>query len=132
MIEENNPNGGSPTENEVVGDTSPAETELHAVEVPFALPEKTMKFIPCADFIQLDVPVTKDEGGIIVPGVAKSASLITAKVLAKGPRCEQVKEGDIVLMMASGIMGGAAGSIIDGRRVYFTQEKYLLSVVDAS
>lgn len=114
MIDHPNPEGGS---------------ELHAVEIPFEAPAAPMKFLPIADFLQLDVPKARNEGGIIIPGMPAGAALITADVIAHGPDCKMAKTGNTVLMVANGIMGGSQGAMIDGRRCFFTQEKYLLAVV---
>lgn len=91
-----------------------------------------LRLRPNANNVWLDYrpPGETKEGGIIVPGSARKLDFVTARVLAKGPDCRMVKEGDKILVAAKGIVNGEQGILIEGRRVYVTQEQIIVAVID--
>lgn len=59
-------------------------------------------FTPLRDWVVFDIPVlNKTASGIIVPDTAKIPMHNIVKVLAVGPQCEMVKEGQTVLVHPS-------------------------------
>lgn len=110
----------------------PASTETHKSIIPlpgFDGPKPAMKYRPCRDIIQLDWEPMSSIGGIIIPEKAQQGmklSFYSIPVLAAGPDCKVVKEGDNVLLPSEAILKVQ----YDGRVVYFCNEMKVLAVIE--
>ncbi len=101
------------------------------IEIPFpgGLVKKPVKYRCTRDIIQLDWEPQSSIGGIIIPEKSQQAmklSFYTIPVLAAGPDCKVVKEGDNVLLPSEAILRVA----YEGRVVYFCNEMKVLAVVE--
>lgn len=85
-------------------------------------------FTPMGDFVAVETYIfSKTEKGLILPsGVEDPFRCCTSRVVAVGPECKQVKEGDIVLSTP----GTEAFFISHGEsgRVVMCREKQLIGV----
>lgn len=86
---------------------------------------------PYGDFIQLDYQKPTMAGGLHLPSSAKTPELITVTVLAAGPDVKMAKPGTKVIILTQAFMGGANGSTLEGKKVYFTKESHIVGVLDA-
>lgn len=119
-------------------DTNESQVGNDALEGKTGYPEftgeviefaKKQTFTPNADYILLDYEPAKMAGSIVLPNVAKGLQWVTAKVVKVGPLVKFIKEGDGVVLAVPGIVEQNKGVIVNGERVFFTQEKNILAVV---
>lgn len=112
--------------------SSPSEVS-GGVEIPFdasSLGSGTpLQFQPYGDFIHLDYQKPTMAGMIHLPDQAKAPELIIVPIIAAGPDCKQAKAGGKVLLMAKAMMGGEQGAILSGKRIYWTQEKFVVAIL---
>lgn len=104
------------------------------VEIPFEAPASLAPLPvirPYGDFIQLDYQKPTMAGGLHLPSSAKTPELITVAVLAAGPDVKMAKPGTKVIILTQAFMGGANGSTIDGRKIYFSKESHIVGIIDA-
>ena len=130
MIDQNNPEGGPPAENEIEGDTHTPETDLHTQQIPFPTPKRlTIRPNGVNVLLFLDEePDTKE--GIIIPKNAKRLDFVTATVLARGPDCKFLKDGDRIIVALKALINGESGMVVGGAKLYFTQENLVIAVID--
>ncbi len=72
-------------------------------------------------WVRVELP-TPDR--IVLPGNAKLPPFLEAEVLAVGPKCSQVKKGDVVLLNANTIMPVK----VDGEEFTFTLEDRVVAI----
>lgn len=129
MIEEKSSTPPSnPDEAPIVGDTSPAETELHAQEIAFPGIKPAVSYKPYGQIIQLDWEPQKMSGLIHLPDKAPQAlklSFHKIRVIAAGHECKLVKDEDFVLLPAEAIMPAKW----DGNVAYFSSENKILAII---
>lgn len=109
------------------GGEAPSASQLH--EITFEIP-KALKFTPCGNNILLGYKKPEKAGTIHLPTQAKQLDTIICDVLAVGPECKFVKVGQRVLILTKALVGGPEGLTVEGRKVFFTQEQVLISVVE--
>jgi co-chaperonin GroES (HSP10) len=105
-----------------------APNEGSATEIPFTLKpggKQPPKCQPYGHILQLDWTPEKMIGGIHLPENMKKMPFYSVKVIAVGPECKLVKEGDNVLLPAQMIQEATW----DGNRAFFTGENQILCVV---
>lgn len=123
----------------MIEDQEPVSDMGHVTEIPFELPknEDAQEIKKVADIVKpngTNILLRRDQaeqtqGGIILPQKMKSLEFITATVLAKGPDCKFVKEGDRVLVASKALINGEVGIMVEGVRLYFTQEPLIVAVL---
>jgi len=89
------------------------------------IPKKT--FTPLGEYVSLHVhKVDQTKGGVVLPqGVGDPSNSPTATVIAVGPDCKWVKEGDVVVCH----MDTAARNVIhQGHKVVVCKESQLIGV----
>jgi co-chaperonin GroES (HSP10) len=81
---------------------------------------------PVADsiWVHVDLQDALKPDRIVLPNNAKLPPFLEAEVLAVGPKCTQVKAGDVVLLNAATIMPIK----IDGEELTFTLESRVVAI----
>src|SRR5580692_2628016 len=89
---------------------------------------QTKTYRPIDSTIWLDCDPDEILGGskLVLPHNTKLPPFVHATVLAAGPGCKQVKDGDVVLVNSSTITPMKVGS---GPQVYFTKEAQVVAIV---
>jgi hypothetical protein len=128
MIEENQ---NTPEQEPAVeGDTHQPETEMHATEIAFPTPKRlTIRPNGVNVLLFLDEAPTT-QGGIHLPQKMKSLDFITATVLAKGPDCKFVKDGDRIIVALKALINQEGGILVGGAKLFFTQENLVIAVIE--
>ena len=85
-------------------------------------------YTPVASSVWLDVSLedTYAPGKIVLPGSTQLPPFLEANVLAVGPKCEQIKKGDRVLLNSNAVMKVKVGS---EDVQYFTLEDRVVAVL---
>src|SRR5688572_25468233 len=109
------------------------EGSAHVQEIPFPAGiisgAATPKYIPCGNNLLLDYQKPANVGGIIMPQKAKQLETIVTRVTAIGPDVkDKTLVGKRVVILAKALIGGEEGLMVDGRRVYLSQEQVLIAV----
>lgn len=117
MIDENRNEGG--------GD----EEASHTQQIPFPVMTK-VKIRPNGNNVLIAWRKESMAGELHLPAKMTSLKFISAKVLATGPECKMVKEGDVVVVALKGLVNGEDGVVVDGNRLFFTQEPVIIAVVE--
>jgi len=86
-------------------------------------------YTPVASSVWLDVNLedTYAPGKIVLPGSTQLPPFLEANVLAVGPKCEQIRKGDRVLLNSNAVMKVKVGS---EEIQYFTLEDRVVAVLD--
>jgi co-chaperonin GroES (HSP10) len=92
-------------------------------------PEARKTFTPLGRKVAIYVyRVDKTEAGVLIPEVAQdTVRTLKAKVIACGPECKQVKEGDIVLVNEGTNMSSVNHC---GHNLKLLMEEWIQGVVD--
>ena len=101
-----------------------------AQQIPF--PGVAPKYLPAGNNLLLDYQKPTMAGSIILPHQAKELDTIVATVLAKGPKCEHIQVGQRVCILTKALIGGVNGLMVEGRRIYLTQEQTVITVVESN
>lgn len=88
------------------------------------------KYIPVSNHILLHYEKPTKAGLIQLPGQMKPLDTIVCPVLAVGPDCEQIKAGQRVLILTRALVGGPDGLLVEGQRIFITQEHVIISIVE--
>ena len=86
----------------------------------------TKKYEPVGDsiWVHVDLEDVLKPDRIVLPGNAKMPPFLEAEVLAVGPKCTQVREGDTVLLNAATILTIK----VDGSEFTFTTETRVVAI----
>jgi len=87
---------------------------------------KTKSYAPVGDTIWVEVDLDAVADGIVMPGTMKLPPFVHANVLAVGPKCVQVKAGDVVLVNSSTVTRMKVGQEPEA---LFTKEPQVVAVV---
>lgn len=88
------------------------------------LVNKTYEPVGDSIWIQVDIEDALKPDRIVLPGNAKLPPFFEAEVIAVGPKCVQVKKGDVVLLNAVTIMAIK----VDGEDLTFTKEDRVVAI----
>lgn len=90
-----------------------------------------LNFQPNGLNILTDYAKPEMAGEFVLPQNAKSLEFVTANVVAIGKDCKFVEKGDRILFAAKALVNGDKGIVVDGRRLFVTQENLVIGVFKA-